>query len=238
LQRRSRCSIRPWHRAAITDAAEIKYGEYIAIASDCEACHTAPGGKRLAGGLPIESPLGTIYSSNITPSKQYGIGNYSLQEFSDAVRRGIRRDGGHLYPAMPYASYALLTDEDVKALHAYFTKAVPAVDDRPAKTTSLPFPYNLRFSMAFWNVLFLNAKPFTPDPLKSPEWNRGKYLADGPTHCGECHTPRGFFMQQDRSREFAGAVIGSWYAPNITPDSNAGIGAMSADELFRYLKFG
>jgi mono/diheme cytochrome c family protein len=209
-------------QVAATDAAEIRHGEYIAIASDCEACHTAPGGKRLAGGLPIKSPLGTIYSTNITPSKQYGIGNYSLQQFSDAVRRGIRGDGAHLYPAMPYASYALLTDKDVEALYAYFTKAFPAVDEPPAKTTSLPFPYNLRFSMAFWNALFLNTKPFTLDPSKSAEWNRGDYLANGPAHCGECHTPRGFLMQQDRGREFAGAVLGSWYAPNITPDANAG----------------
>jgi fructose 5-dehydrogenase cytochrome subunit len=221
-----------------TDAAEIKRGEYLALASDCEACHTAPGGKPLAGGLPIESPLGTIYSTNITSSQQHGIGHYSLRQFTEALRRGIRGDGAHLYPAMPYASYALLTDEDVKALYAYFTKAVPAVDEVPAKTTSLPFPYNLRFSMGFWNALFLNAKPFTPDPSKSAEWNRGKYLAEGPAHCGECHTPRGFFMQQDRSRQFAGAVLGSWYAPNITPDANTGVGAMRADEILRYLKFG
>jgi mono/diheme cytochrome c family protein len=221
-----------------TDTAEIGHGQYIAIASDCEACHTAPNGKPLAGGLPIKSPLGTIYSTNITPSKQYGIGNYSFQQFSDALRRGIRGDGAHLYPAMPYASYALLTDRDVNALYAYFTKAVPAVDQPPAKTTSLPFPYDLRFSMAFWNALFLNAKPFAPDPSKSAEWNRGKYLAKGPAHCGECHTPRGFFMQQNRGREFAGAVLGSWYAPNITPDANAVIGSMSPDDLFHYLKYG
>jgi len=221
-----------------TDDAEIKHGEYLAIASDCEACHTAPGGKPLAGGLPIESPLGTIYSTNITSSQQYGIGHYSLRQFSEALRHGIRSDGAHLYPAMPYASYALLTDEDVKALYAYFSKAVHAVDQPPAKTTSLPFPYNLRLSMAFWNALFLDAKPFTHDPSRPAEWNRGKYLVDGPTHCGECHTPRGFFMQQDRGRQFAGAVLGSWYAPNITPDANAGIGAMGADELFHYLKFG
>jgi mono/diheme cytochrome c family protein len=223
---------------AATGNAEIKHGEYLSIASDCGACHTASGGKPLAGGLPIESPLGTIYSTNITSSQQYGIGRYSLQQFSEALRRGIRADGAHLYPAMPYASYALLTDEDVKALYAYFTKAVPAVDEPPAKTTSLPFPYDLRFSMAFWNALFLEAKPFTPDPSMPAEWNRGKYLVDGPAHCGECHTPRGFFMQQDRGRQFAGAVLGSWYAPNITSDANAGIGAMGADELLRYLKFG
>jgi mono/diheme cytochrome c family protein len=223
---------------AATDDAEIKRGEYLAIASDCEACHTAPSGRPLAGGLPIESPLGTIYSTNITSSQKFGVGHYSLRQFSDALRRGIRADGAHLYPAMPYASYALLTDRDVKALYAYFTKAVHAVDEPPAQTTTLPFPYNLRLSMSFWNALFLDAKPFTLDPSRAAEWNRGKYLVDGATHCGECHTPRGFFMQQDRGRQFAGAVLGSWYAPNITPDVNAGIGSMGADELFHYLKFG
>jgi fructose 5-dehydrogenase cytochrome subunit len=199
---------------------EIARGKYIATASDCEACHTQPGGKPLAGGLPLKSPLGVIYSSNITPSRQYGIGNYSLQQFSSALRRGIRGDGAHLYPAMPYASY------------------VQPVDEPAAKQTSLPFPYNMRFSMVFWNALFLDSKPFEQDPSQSAEWNRGKYLVDGAAHCGECHTPRGFLMQQKHSQEFGGAVIGSWYAPNITPDAISGIGAMSADELFRYLKLG
>src|SRR6201984_3426278 len=122
---------------APTDAAEIGDGEYIAIASDCGACHTAPGGKRLAGGLPIGSPLGVIYSTNITPSKQYGIGNYSLEQFSNALRGGIRGDGAHLYPAMPYASYARLTNSDIKALYAYFMQQVQPVDEPAAKQTSL-----------------------------------------------------------------------------------------------------
>ena len=220
------------------DPDEIARGKYMATASDCEACHTQPGGKPLAGGLPLVSPLGVIYSTNITPSKQHGIGNYSLEQFSNALRRGIRGDGAHLYPAMPYASYARLTNSDIKALYAYFMQQVQPVDEPAAKQTSLPFPYNMRFSMAFWNALFLDSKPFAPDPSQSAEWNRGKYLVDGAAHCGECHTRRGFLMQQKRSQEFGGAVIGSWYAPNITPDMTAGIGAMSADELFRYLKFG
>jgi mono/diheme cytochrome c family protein len=112
---------------------------------------------------------------------------------------------------------------------------VQPVDAPAARQTSLPFPYNMRFSMAFWNALFLDPKPFAPDPSQSAEWNRGKYLVDGAAHCGECHTPRGFLMQQKHSQEFGGAVIGSWYAPNITPSTISGIGAMSADELFRYL---
>jgi mono/diheme cytochrome c family protein len=224
--------------AFAADSDVIARGKYIATASDCEACHTQPGGKPLAGGLPLESPLGVIYSTNITPSKQHGIGNYSLEQFSNALRRGVRRDGAHLYPAMPYASYARLTEDDIKALYAYFMQQVQPVDEPVAKQTSLPFPYNMRFSMAFWNALFLDSKPFAPDPSQSAERNRGKYLVDGAAHCGECHTPRGFFLQQKHSQAFGGAVIGSWYAPNITPDATSGIGAMSADELFRYLKFG
>jgi mono/diheme cytochrome c family protein len=224
--------------AFAADSEEIARGKYVATASDCEACHTQPGGRPLAGGLPLESPLGVIYSTNITPSRQHGIGNYSLQQFSSALRGGIRGDGAHLYPAMPYASYARLTDDDIKALYAYFMQEVRPVDEPAAKQTSLPFPYNMRFTMAFWNALFLASKPFAPDPSQSAEWNRGKYLVDGAAHCGECHTPRGLFMQPMRSQEFGGAVLGSWYAPNITPDTNSGIGAMSADELFRYLKFG
>jgi fructose 5-dehydrogenase cytochrome subunit len=220
------------------DSEEIARGKYMATASDCEACHTRPGGKPLAGGLALASPLGVIYSTNITPSKQYGIGSYSLEQFSSALRRGIRGDGAHLYPAMPYASYARLTNDDIKALYAYFMQQVQPVDEPAANQTSLPFPYNMRLSMAFWNALFLDSKPFVPDPSQSAEWNRGKYLVDGAAHCGECHTPRGLLMQQKPSQEFGGAVIGSWYAPNITPSAISGIGAMSADELFRYLKFG
>lgn len=220
------------------ERADVERGRYIALASDCEACHSAPGGKAMAGGLALETPLGTIYSTNITPSKQYGVGRYSLEQFSRAVRAGLRGDNAHLYPAMPYASYARLTDVDVKALYIYFMQGVPAVDEPPAKATSLPFPYNLRFSMAFWNALFLESDPFKSDVSQSAEWNRGKYLVEGPAHCGECHTPRGFFMQQKNHQHFAGTVLGSWYAPNITPDVLAGIGGMSAEELFQYLKVG
>lgn len=220
------------------DSAETVRGAYIATASDCEGCHTTPGGKQLAGGLAIMSPLGTIYATNITPSKKYGIGNYSLAQFSNALRHGVRGDGSHLYPAMPYTSYAKLTDADINALYAYVMQRVLAVDEPPARRTSLAFPYNMRFTMAFWNALFLDPTPFTPDSSKSEEWNRGKYLVDGPAHCGECHTPRGFLMQQRQIRQLSGAVLGSWYAPNVTPDPDAGIGAMSPDELFRYLKFG
>src|ERR1700735_3152862 len=126
--------------------AAIERGRYLAIAADCAACHTAPGGKPFAGGLPISTPLGTIYSTNITPSAEFGIGRYTEDEFSRALRRGIRRDGAHLYPAMPYTSYAEFTDNDARALYAYFTRAVQPVDARGPQT-ELPFPMNIRLSM-------------------------------------------------------------------------------------------
>ena len=142
--------------------AAIERGRYLAIAADCGACHTAPGGKPFAGGLPIGTPLGTIYSTNITPSANFGIGRYTEEEFSQALRHGIRGDGAHLYPAMPYTSYARFTDEDTHALYLYFAKAVEPIDAR-APETQLPFPMNIRLSMLGWNLLFLDAKVFAPD---------------------------------------------------------------------------
>ena len=153
-------------------AAAINRGEYLATAADCGACHTAPGSKPFAGGLPIDTPLGTIYSTNITPSADFGIGRYTEEEFSRALRRGIRRDGANLYPAMPYTSYARFTEDDAHALYLYFTQTVKPVEQRPPPT-QLPFPMNIRASMIAWNLLFLDSAAFVPDPHQSPEWNRG-----------------------------------------------------------------
>jgi mono/diheme cytochrome c family protein len=215
----------------------ITRGKYLVTAADCAACHTAPGGKAFAGGLPIATPLGTIYSTNITPSQEFGIGRYTEQEFAQALRRGIRRDGAHLYPAMPYTSYAKLTDDDVHALYLYFTQAVTAVDARGPET-DLPFPMNIRASMLAWNLLFLDGNVFAPDPHQSAEWNRGAYLVQGAAHCSTCHTPRGFLMQEEASRAFSGAQVGPWYAPNITSDQVSGIGSWTRDELVAYLRTG
>ncbi|MGH8042387.1 MAG: c-type cytochrome, partial [Rudaea sp.] len=173
----------------------------------------------------------------ITPSKNAGIGSYTLQQFSDALRTGVRADGARLYPAMPYTAYALVTDDDVTALYAYFMQAVNAVDTRPPPTR-LPFPFNLRWSMAAWNMLFLDSKPFTPDPGKNAQWNRGAYLVRGLGHCGTCHTPRNLLMAENVSREFGGAQLGPWYAPNITSDANSGIGGWQAGEIVDYLHAG
>jgi fructose 5-dehydrogenase cytochrome subunit len=230
-----------WAVALHADTGEspelIKRGEYLAKAADCGACHTAPRGKPFAGGLAIVSPVGTIYSSNITPSVGFGIGRYTEEQFARAVRRGIRADGANLYPAMPYTSYSIFTDDDVHALYRYFLQAVAPVD-APATRTDLPFPMNIRASMMGWNLLFLNDKPFQADAQQSADWNRGKYLVQGAAHCSACHTPRGFLMQERAGQAFAGGQVGSWYAPNITSDANSGIGGWSQDELIQYLRNG
>ncbi|EHH67404.1 cytochrome c [Gluconobacter morbifer] len=220
------------------DTIVAERGHYLAIAADCAACHTAPGGgKAFAGGYGIASPLGSIYSTNITPSKEHGIGNYTEEEFAHALREGIRRDGAHLYPAMPYTSYTKLTDEDVHALYVYFMTSVKPVESTPQKT-ALPFPYSIRASMAVWNVLFLDDTRFKSDPAKSAEVNRGHYLSYALAHCDTCHTPRNAMMAETGSSPLAGASLSSWYAPNITSDPHSGIGDWSNEDLFRYLKTG
>src|SRR3984885_8305343 len=161
--------------AASASAELTQRGAYLAKAADCGACHTAPHGKPFAGGLAISSPVGTIYSTNITPSAGYGIGRHTEARFARAVRRGIRADGANLYPAMPYTSYSIFGDADVHALYEYFMHRVAAID-APAPPTDLPFPMNLRVSMMGWNLLYLNTKPLEPDPRQSELWNRGRYL--------------------------------------------------------------
>lgn len=220
---------------AESGATLLKKGEYLAVASDCTACHT--GTKLFAGGKAIESPVGEIIATNITPSKTAGIGNYTEQQFADAVRKGIRADGAHLYPAMPYTAYATLTDEDIHALYSYFMSGVQPVDE-PARQTHLPFPLNLRFSMLFWNTLFLKSPGYTPDSSQSESWNRGRYLVEGATHCSTCHTPRGFLMQEKEDQAFTGAQVGPWFAPNITHNVVSGIGSWSQQDLVTYLKTG
>ena len=220
------------------DVQAVERGRYLATAGDCIACHSVPGGKPMAGGPALATPLGAIVATNITPSKTHGIGNYTLQQFSDALRRGVRADGAHLYPAMPYTAYAKVTDDDTAALYAYFMHGVAAVDTAPATQTDLPFPFNIRQSMAGWNLLFLDTKPFVADASKSMEWNRGAYLAQGLAHCTTCHTPRNVLMAEQLSKELGGADLGTWYAPNITSDVNSGIGSWSQHELAGYLRTG
>jgi mono/diheme cytochrome c family protein len=223
--------------ARAQDASLVARGEYLARAADCAACHTAPGGAAFAGGLPLSTPLGTIFSTNITPSATHGIGGYTPEQFARAVRDGVRADGGNLYPAMPYTAYAGITDADIAALYAYFKQGVPPAE-QAVPATALPFPFNLRASMMAWNLLFHDDTRFKANAARSAEWNRGAYLANALEHCGTCHTPRNALMAEDNSRFLGGASLGTWYAPNITSDAEAGIGRWSEAEIVAYLRGG
>jgi mono/diheme cytochrome c family protein len=222
--------------AALKQAGVVERGEYLARASDCLVCHTAPGGKVYAGGVAFVLPFGALYSTNITPDTQTGIGNYTDREFLDAVQRGIRRDGAHLYPAMPFTSYTSMTDADVLAIKAYLF-SLPAVE-APAKDDTLSFPFDRRSLIGIWAALFNSDRRFEPNESKTAEWNRGAYIAEALAHCGECHTPRNVFFAVDNRQKFAGAMIDGWRAFNITSDSATGVGAWKDDELFAYLSTG
>jgi len=222
--------------AALAQASLIERGAYLARAADCSACHTAPGGKEYAGGLGFKLPFGTLYSTNITPDKETGIGNYSDQDFLGAVHRGVRRDGARLYPAMPFTSYTYMTDADALAIKAYLFSLPPVRASIPANT--LTFPFNQRWSMIFWSALFNPDRRFEPDSSKSPDWNRGAYLTEAMAHCGECHTPRNLAFALNNRQKFAGAVTAGWRAFNISSDKNTGVGAWSDDDLVSYLSIG
>jgi mono/diheme cytochrome c family protein len=222
--------------ASIAKASLVERGAYLARAADCVACHTSGEGKEYAGGLAIRLPFGTLYSTNITPDKETGIGNYSDHDFLDAVQRGVRRDGARLYPAMPYASYSHMTDADVLAIKAYLFSLPPVHAKAPENT--LTFPYNQRWAMTFWSALFNSDTRFAPDSDRSPEWNRGAYLAEALAHCGECHTPRNLAFALDNRKKFAGALTAGWRAFNISSDKATGIGGWSDEDLVAYLAIG
>jgi mono/diheme cytochrome c family protein len=215
----------------------IARGEYLTRAADCAACHTAPGGKPFSGGLPFKLPMiGMLYSTNITPDPETGIGAWSDDEFVRALHDGIGKDGGHLYPAFPYTSYTLMTRDDALAIKAYLFSL------KPVKYTPSPndisFPFNQRYLMWFWNVLYKPEHRFQPNTAQPPEWNRGAYLVEALGHCGDCHTPRNILFGLKSHQKFAGAIIQGWKAYNITPDPKWGLGAWSDAQLQGYLLHG
>ena len=223
----------------------ISSGEYLAIAGNCVSCHTAPGGSAFAGGVRFATEFGNIYSTNITSHKEAGIGSWTLTDFTRAMRKGVNAKGEHLYPAFPYTSYALMTDEDIASLWEYI-QTIPA-SDQPARENKLAFPYNQRKLMAAWNMLFLDSEPYVSDGSKSAEWNRGAYLVKGPAHCGACHTPRNRLGAEIQDRFLQGGLLTditgprqklrSWYAVDLTPSAN-GLGNWSKSDLMTYLKSG
>jgi mono/diheme cytochrome c family protein len=222
--------------AELQGASLIERGEYLARAADCAACHTADGGKPYAGGRAFVLPFGTLYSTNITPDKETGIGNYSDANFLDAVHKGIGRDNTKLYPAMPFASYTYMTDADAAAIKAYLFSLTPV--HAPAPRNTLSFPFNQRSLMGVWALLFNPDKRFEPRTGRDPQWNRGAYLVEAMAHCGECHTPRNLMQALNQREKFSGAVQAGWRAYNITSDPKSGIGAWSEADLAHYLSMG
>ena len=205
--------------AASAQATAASEGEYLAAAGDCSACHTAPKGKPLAGGVRFTTPLGDIWSTNITPDKQQGIGNYSFDDFDRAMRKGVAKDGHHLYPAMPYTAYAKMDPAQMRALYDYFMQEV-LPQPQANRASDIPWPLSMRWPLAVWNGLFHDSTVFRPDPQKSAQWNRGAWLVEGPGHCGSCHTPRGWAMQEKGGSAadaayLSGAELAGWYAPSL-----------------------
>jgi mono/diheme cytochrome c family protein len=194
-----------------------------------------PGGPAYAGNRPIPTPFGTIYSTNITPDPDSGIGRWSEEAFRRAMREGIARDGHHLYPAFPYDHFARASDEDVRALYAFAMTRVPVASR--ATANALPFPLNQRWTLVFWNLLYFDDTPFQPDPRQSAEWNRGAYLVEGLGHCGDCHTPRNLLGAERGELALAGGEAEGWSAPALDAASLAPV-PWNAAHLFTYLRQG
>ena len=223
------------------DDALIERGQYVARLSDCAACHSVSGDPEYAGGLAMQTPFGAIYSTNITPDLETGIGGYSLEEFTNAVKHGVRKDNAPLYPAMPYTSYAIMPDEDMAAMYAYFMMKVPAVKKENAETT-FPWIMSMRWPVAYWQALFSPSRDFVPNPALSDIENYGAYLVEGPGHCGACHTPRGLGYEEkalsNHSDLFlSGALIDGWRAKSLRGEAQ-GLKLWSEAEVAEFLKTG
>jgi mono/diheme cytochrome c family protein len=241
---------------APVDASLINQGRYLATAGDCISCHTRPKGAPFAGGLPLATPFGVIYSANITPDVATGIGAWSEQQFARALHEGIAADGRHLYPAFPYTAYTKVTDQDLHAIYAYLRSLKPARYTPPPN--DMHFPFSLRGLLAGWNLIYLQPGRYLPDHARSAEWNRGAYLVQGLGHCGACHTPRNLLGGERASQALTGGVyldeiidevtddrvtpmdertVRLWSAANLT-QASTGLEAWTVDEIAAYLKSG
>jgi len=228
--------------AAASSAEQVARGRYLARIANCAACHTASGGAPLAGGLPLQTDVGTLYSTNITPEDETGLGRYTLDDFDRAVRQGVARDGKRLYPAMPYTSYAKMTRDDVAALYAWMRSEVKPVR-QANRAPDLRWPYSMRWLLVPWNWLNLRDAPVRADAGQDATWRRGAYLVQAVAHCGACHTPRGVLYGEKgtdaSSRHFlSGATVEGWSATNLTGDTLTGLGAWSKADVVEYLHTG
>lgn len=222
--------------ASSFDTGLIQRGEKLAAAGYCVTCHTAAGGKPFAGGLPMVTGFGTIYTTNITPDTETGIGAWSLEAFTRAMHEGVARDGSHLFPAFPYDRFTKTSNDDVNALYAYLMTR-PAVK-QTATPNELPFPLNVRQLQAGWKLLFFKEGRYEPVADKSAEWNRGAYLAEGLAHCASCHTPRNALgAEKTGDAQYAGAFVDGWFAPALNAANTAPV-PWNGPELYGYLRHG
>jgi mono/diheme cytochrome c family protein len=217
------------------DKALVERGRVLANYGDCTACHTRPDGPAFAGNLPIKTPFGTIYTSNITPDAETGIGTWSREAFRRSMKDGVDRKGNHLYPAFPYDHFTKVKDADIDAIYAYLMAAIEPVRET-TRAHDFGFPFNIRSTVAVWKALFLDKTPFKPDPSKDAEWNEGAYLVEGLGHCGACHTPRNF-MGARTTPAYGGGSAEGWYAPPLNKD-NLSQQPWSKVELVVYLMDG
>lgn len=217
------------------DPALVRKGQVLALIGDCRTCHTAPAGRVFAGGLAMPTPFGTIYSTNITPDHETGIGAWSEEAFKRAMRDGVDREGRHLYPAFPYDHFTATSDDDVKALYSYFMTREPLKARAPAN--ELPFPINIRLVLAGWKLLFFRNERLQPVPEENEQWNRGRYLVEGLGHCGACHTPRNLMGAEEKSRAFEGGEAEGWHAYALGKASRAPV-PWTAAALEQYLAEG
>ena len=212
---------------------QLASGARLAAVGGCAGCHTSPGGAPYAGGLAIGTPFGTFYSTNITPDSETGIGAWTLDAFTRALREGIARNGDYLYPAFPFDHFTRLRDDDVAALYAHLMTRAPVAATPPR--TRLAFPYNIRLLLAGWKILFFERGRYDPNPAQSAEWNRGAYLVEALAHCGSCHTPRNAFGAERRAQRYDGAVNEGWWAPALNASSPA-LTPWTRDGLVAYLR--
>jgi mono/diheme cytochrome c family protein len=217
-------------------AETIAHGKALVEAGDCASCHTADPSKPFAGGKRIDTPFGGIYSPNLTPDHETGIGDWSDGDFSRALRYGVDPDGSRYYPAFPYPNFTKLTRDDILAIRAYLATLTPVHNDAPPP--ELRWPLNYRVLMRVWNFLFFRPGIFEPDQQKSAEWNRGGYLVTGVAHCGVCHTPKNLFGADRRGRAFGGGLIDGWFAPRLDSAERSGLKSWSVDDIVEYLESG
>jgi mono/diheme cytochrome c family protein len=203
----------PVNHPQSADRKALDRGRRVVEAGDCAVCHTRPGGAYLAGGLPLVTPFGTLYTTNITPDPESGIGQWSLAAFERAMREGVARDGHFLYPAFPYVHYRKMSAADIADAYAFLMSVDPV--NYTAPDNHMVFPMNFRPLVSFWNLLFLHGDPLEPLPDRSAQWNRGRYLVEGPGHCSSCHSPLNMIGGEKSSELFNGAIVDGWTAPAL-----------------------